>query len=612
MSYLDNENKIIALLVKNELLANEQLKMFRLKKEQHRQLLLRKIGGRRTNDRKRSALNQPDMVDILVSFRFEIPGKNGQILSEDAIMRLVAEDLKLPFKKLDPLELDLDLVTKTIPKSFALKHLLLPFGLRNGVYEVAIYDPDKIQALEDIERAKQIKIKAYLSTKSDIGKMLAEFFGFQSSITAAETHIGGPIVDLGNLEQYVEISSAKEIASSDQHIKSAVDHLFSYALEQRASDIHIEPKRNASMVRLRIDGVLHTIYNLPKVVHPAIISRIKTLSRMDIAEKRRPQDGRIKVDHEGKEAEIRVSTIPVAFGEKVVMRILDPDIIFQDLTNIGFTKENLDVYNSFVKSPHGIILVTGPTGSGKSTTLYSTLKCIATPEKNIITVEDPVEMVHEDFNQIAVQPAVDVTFATILRNILRQDPDIIMIGEIRDLDTATYAIQAALTGHLVFSTLHTNDAISAITRLADLGVQPFLLSSTLLGAMAQRLVRRICPHCKTGVKVKGEELQGFGFPVEQDEIELQRGKGCRQCRGTGFLGRCGIFEIFSLSDRLKKLVVANAPSSELLKIAREEGMKTLKEDAWDKVLQGLTTYQEVVRVTGEEVIDASVGVTTIN
>ena len=228
------------------------------------------------------------------------------------------------------------------------------------------------------------------------------------------------------------------------------------------------------------------------------------------------------------------------------------------------------------------------------------------------TIHKLVEMVHEDFNQIAVQPAIDVTFATILRNILRQDPDIIMIGEIRDLDTARYAIQAALTGHLVFSTLHTNDAISAITRLVDLGVQPFLVSSTLLGAMAQRLVRRICPHCKTGVKVKGEELHGFGFPVEQDEIELQRGKGCRQCRGTGFLGRCGIFEIFPLSDRLKKLVVANAPNSELLKIAREEGMKTLKEDAWDKVLQGLTTYQEVVRVTGEEVIDASVGVPSVN
>jgi general secretion pathway protein E len=603
MNFLDDEKYLLDLLTQNNLLTPEQEKTYSMKKEAQRQILLRKTGGRRTADRRKASISKPDVVDIIVSLQFQIPGRKNQGLSEDTIMQAVAKDLKMPFKKLDPLELDLDLVTKTIPKSFALKHLLLPFGIKDGVYEVAIYEPAKRQALEDIERANQIKIKPYLSTKSDIGRMLAEFFGFQTSITAAETHMAGPLVDLGNLEQYVKISSAKEITSSDQHIKSAVNHLFSYAFEQRASDIHIEPKRNISMVRLRIDGVLHTIYNLPKVVHPAITSRVKTLSRMDIAEKRRPQDGRIKVSHDGKDAEIRVSTIPVAFGEKVVMRILDPDIIFQDLSNIGFSPENLKLYNGFANSPHGIILVTGPTGSGKSTTLYSTLKCIATPEKNIITVEDPVEMVHEDFNQISVQTAIDVTFATILRNILRQDPDIIMIGEIRDLDTARYAIQAALTGHLVFSTLHTNDAISAITRLEDLGVQPFLISSTLLGALAQRLVRKICPHCTEKFTIRGLELRGFGFPAGKDEYTLRRGKGCKECRTTGYLGRCGIFEIFPMSDRLKKMVVANESSAELMKIAKQEGMKTLREDAWDKVLQGITTYQEVVRVTGEESSD---------
>jgi general secretion pathway protein E len=592
MNYLEDEKYLLDLLARNKLLNAEQVKTFILKKEQQRNLLFRKIGGRRADDRKGSPLSQPDVFDILVSLQFAIPGKKKQVLSEEDIIRAVAEDLNLPFKKLDPLDLDLDLVTKTIPKSFALKHLLLPFGIMNGVYEVAIYEPAKRQALEDLERALQIKIKPYLSTKSDIGRMLAEFFGFQRSITAAKTSIAGPMVDLGNLEQYVKISSAKEITSSDQHIKSAVDHLFSYAFEQRASDIHIEPKRSTCMVRLRIDGVLHTIYNLPNVVHPAIVSRVKTLSRLDIAEKRRPQDGRIKVSHENKEAEIRVSTIPVAFGEKVVMRILDPDIIFQDLTNIGFSPESLKTYNNFVSSPHGIILVTGPTGSGKSTTLYSTLKNIATPEKNIITVEDPVEMVHDDFNQIAVQPAIDVTFATILRNILRQDPDIIMIGEVRDLDTAAYAIQAALTGHLVFSTLHTND--------------PFMVSSTLLGAMAQRLVRKICPHCIEKFTMKGQELRGFGFAAPKDEYTLQRGKGCRQCRSTGYLGRSGVFEIFPMSDRLKKMVVANEPSSELIKVAKQEGMKTLREDAWEKVLQGITTYKEVIRATGEESSDMQV------
>jgi general secretion pathway protein E len=603
MNFLDDEKYLLDLLTRNKLLTPEQENTYSLKKEAQRHILIRKTGSRRTEDRRKASFNQPDVVDIIVSLQFQIPGRKNQGLSEDTIMQAVAKDLKMPFKKLDPLELDLDIVTKTIPKSFALKHLLLPFGIKDGVYEVAIYEPAKRQALEDIERANQIKIKPYLSTKSDIGRMLAEFFGFQTSITAAENHMAGPLVDLGNLEQYVKISSAKEITSSDQHIKSAVNHLFSYAFEQRASDIHIEPKRKTSMVRLRIDGVLHTIYNLPKVVHPAITSRVKTLSRMNIAEKRRPQDGRIKVSHDGKDAEIRVSTIPVAFGEKVVMRILDPDIIFQDLSNIGFSPENLKVYNSFVNTPHGIILVTGPTGSGKSTTLYSTLKCIATPEKNIVTVEDPVEMVHEDFNQISVQPAIDVTFATILRNILRQDPDIIMIGEIRDLDTARYAIQAALTGHLVFSTLHTNDAISAITRLEDLGVQPFLISSTLLGAMAQRLVRKICPHCNEKFTIKGQELSGFGFPASKDEYTLKQGKGCKECRNTGYLGRCGIFEIFPMSDRLKKMVVANESSAELMKVAKQEGMKTLREDAWDKVLQGVTTYQEVVRVTGEESSD---------
>ncbi len=517
-------------------------------------------------------------------------------------MRAVAEDLGLPFKKLDPLELDLEVVTKTIPKQFALKHMLLPFAVKNGVLEVAVYDPDSRQVLAEVERANQIKIKPYLSTKSDIRKMLAEFFGFQTSISAAETHLSGPAVDLGNLEQYVKIASTAEVNGSDQHITAAVDHMFNYAFEQRASDIHIEPKRSHGHVRLRIDGVLHTVYKLPKVVHGAVVSRIKSLGRLDIAEKRRPQDGRIKVDHEGKEAEIRVSTVPVAFGEKVVLRILDPDILFQDIESIGFSERDLAVYKSFMHAPHGIVLVTGPTGSGKSTTLYSTLKAIATPEKNIITVEDPVEMVHEEFNQISVQTAVDVTFSTILRNILRQDPDILMIGEIRDHETAAHAVQAALTGHLVFSTLHTNDAVTSISRLLDLGVQPFLIGSTLLGAMAQRLVRRICPHCAESYTIPAEEVKGLGLPVtETGTLTLRRGKGCQQCRGTGYLGRCGIFEVLPLSDRLRKMAIGSVSEAELREVARQEGMTTLREDAWRKVKEGTTTWQEVLRVTGEQV-----------
>ncbi|MCB2184351.1 MAG: GspE/PulE family protein [Desulfobulbaceae bacterium] len=598
MHYLDNETYLLDLLVRQRFILPEQQKVILLQKEQQKQLLRRQYrdqGKREVGEKERSI----DLVDIIVSLNLVIAGSQEEFLTEEKIVRAVASDLGLPFKKLDPLELDLDIVTKTIPKSFALKHLLLPFAVKNGVLEVAINEPDNRTLLEDIAKANQIKVRAHLSTKTDLIKILGEFFGFQSSISAAEDHLAGPGVDLGNLEQYVRISSSKELTSSDKNIKTAVDHLFNYAFDERASDIHIEPKRHMSKVRLRIDGVLHTIYDLPKVVHGAMLSRIKFLSRLDIAEKRRPQDGRIKVDREGREAEIRVSTIPVAFGEKIVMRILSSDIMFQAVEDIGFSERDLSVYRSFMQSPHGIMLVTGPTGSGKSTTLYSTLKYLASPEVNIVTVEDPVEMVHEDFNQIAVQPQIDVTFGTILRNILRQDPDIIMIGEIRDLETATNAIQAALTGHLVFSTLHTNDAVSAITRLLELGVQPFLVSSTLLGAMAQRLVRTICPNCQENFTIQTAKLKGFGFPLpDQPELTLSKGKGCRKCRGTGFIGRCGIFEIFPLTDPIKKLVSQGANSSEIGKVAIQEGMTTLKEDAWSKVMKGITTYEEAIRVTG--------------
>jgi general secretion pathway protein E len=518
-------------------------------------------------------------------------------------MQAVALEFRLPFKKLDPLALDMDVVTRSIPKNFAVSHLLLPFNLQNGILEIAIYHPDNKTVLADIEQANQVTVRPYLATKADIKKIQAEFFGFQKSIRAAESQFAGPgaggSVDIGNLEQFVKISSTKEISSSDQHIKSAVNHLFHYALDQQASDIHIEPKRDACMVRFRIDGMLHPIYKLPKVVHAAITARIKSLARMDISEKRRPQDGRIKLGVGGKkEVEIRVSTVPVSFGEKTVMRILDSDMIFQDLDNLALSQRDRQVFDSFITAPHGIVLVTGPTGSGKSTTLYSTLKKIATPEKNIVTVEDPVEMVHEEFNQISVQPLIDVTFSTILRNILRQDPDIIMIGEIRDLETAAHAVQAAMTGHLVLSTLHTNDAVSSIVRLMDMGLEPFLISSTLLGCVAQRLVRTICPACVEIFQMEKEELVKLGFPVSgSGTIELKRGKGCRQCRGTGYKGRCGVFEVFVFSEQISRMLRGGEGVDEMRKLAIREGMTTLREDAWQKVKAGITTYQEALRVT---------------
>ncbi|MBW1899681.1 MAG: type II/IV secretion system protein, partial [Deltaproteobacteria bacterium] len=375
-------------------------------------------------------------------------------------------------------------------------------------------------------------------------------------------------------------------------------HLFSYAIEQRSSDIHIEPKRDISLVRMRIDGILHTVYKLPKKIHRAIVSRIKNLARMDMAEKRRPQDGRIKTDKGGVEVEVRISTVPVAFGEKIVMRIMDPDILFQELINLGFSSFDISRYNDFIKKPHGIILVCGPTGSGKSTTLYSTLRSLSTPEINITTVEEPIEMIHEEFNQIAVQPLAGVTFSTILRNILRQDPDIIMIGEMRDLETAENAVQAAMTGHLVFSTLHTNDAPSSITRLLDLGVPYFLIQATLVGVLAQRLVRKICKYCKESFHIDTKELGELGLQTgRKGHLKLYKGKGCVRCRGTGYLGRMGIFEVLPYTESIKKITTEKTDFQAVLAQARKEGMRTLREDAIKKLLEGETTYQEVLRVT---------------
>ncbi len=606
MSYF-NSDDFLDLLMQHRLLSLRQRRFIEENREKQSQKLLRQFGGRRREDINRQHKGFPDLIDIILSLGMQTPEPNPTPITEEAMLRLVSRALKIPFKKLDPLKLDMEVITKIIPRNFAIRHLLLPFSLQDGVLQVATYFPDNQLALEDVERVAQVKVEPYLTTKEDIRKILAEFFGFQRSISAAESQFGavpGVVpIDIGNLEQYVRLATTQELSSTDQHIKAAVNHLFSYALEQRASDIHIEPKRDICLVRYRIDGILHTIHRLPKAVHSAITSRIKSLARLDIAEKRRPQDGRIKIgrNEEGSlEAEIRVSTVPVSFGEKTVMRILNPDVIFQNLDDLGFSRRDRLVYDGFMGASHGLVFVTGPTGSGKSTTLYSTLKQIATPEKNIITVEDPVEMVYEEFNQIAVQSQIDVTFSTILRNILRQDPDIIMIGEIRDLETATYAVQAALTGHLVFSTLHTNDAVSTILRLEDLGLEPFLIASTMLGALAQRLVRRICPHCTETYSVEADSLAKMGFPVSgKDAIELSRGKGCQQCRNTGYLGRMGIFEIFPMSVQMKKLIAARANDSELRQVAIREGMTTLREDAWRKVRAGQTTVEEALRVTSE-------------
>jgi len=533
--------------------------------------------------------------EVLASFNLEIHGSQGKLLTEDLITEGLAAATALPYLKIDPLRLDLNVVTDHIPRPFALKNLIVAVDESNGVITVAVADPYNEATVNELAAARRLKIKRVLSSKSDILKILREFYGFRASVLAAEAEASSAI-DLGNLEQFFKLKGHQDLDVTDRHVISAVDFLLNYAFDQHASDIHIEPKRETSLIRFRIDGVIHNIHVVPKPLHAPIVSRIKMLARMDLAEKRRPQDGRIKTRHNNKDIELRVSTVPVAFGEKTVVRIFDPDILLQDLDSMGFYPREMALYNSFLRRPNGIILVTGPTGSGKTTTLYSSLRSLSSPEVNIVTVEDPIEMVMEEFNQIGVQQGIGVGFDTILRNILRQDPDIIMIGEIRDRETAENAVQAALTGHLVLSTLHTNDSASTIVRLLDLGVPPFLISATLLGIVAQRLVRKICPHCKKIRTLSEPEADYLQLPKKP--YTVWEGEGCKECRGTGYRGRCGLFEVMDMNDRMKALVSASAELAQISSAARQEGLVTLREIAISKMLEGVTTYEEVVAMTG--------------
>lgn len=537
----------------------------------------------------------PSPAQVLASFNLETPGGNGRILSEDAITEVLAAFLNVTYLKIDPLKLDLDVVTSYIPRPFALKHLIVPVAAREGELTIAVADPFNDQLLRDFATAHRLTVRRVLSSTTDIQKILREFYGFRASVAAAEAE-SSAVVDLGNLEQLFKLRGEQELEGNDHHVISAVDFLLSYAFDQRASDIHIEPKRDKCLIRFRLDGLLHNIHLLPKPLHAPIVSRVKLLARMDLAEKRRPQDGRIKTSHSNKEVELRVSTVPTAFGEKVVIRIFDPDILLQELDSIGFYAREYALFNSFIHRPNGIILVTGPTGSGKTTTLYSTLRTLSSPEVNIVTIEDPIEMVMEEFNQIAVQQTIGVTFGNILRTVLRQDPDIVMVGEIRDGETADNAVQAALTGHLVLSTLHTNDAPSSIARLLDLGVPSYLISATVVGIIAQRLLRRVCPHCKVSRSLSADER--FYLQLHDESATVYQGEGCKECRGTGYKGRTGIFEVLEINERIRTLITDKVDPGEIVRAAEQDGFASLRQLAIRKMLEGITTYDEVVSITG--------------
>jgi general secretion pathway protein E len=396
----------------------------------------------------------------------------------------------------------------------------------------------------------------------------------------------------------MELGRTGKLDANDQHVVNIVDWLLQYAFDQRASDIHLEPRREMSNVRFRIDGVMHDVYEIPTNVMAAVASRIKIIGRMDVAEKRRPQDGRLKTrTPEGQEVELRLSTMPTAFGEKLVMRIFDPEVLVRNYRELGFSEQDDAMWQSMISQPNGIILVTGPTGSGKTTTLYSTLKQLAKPEVNVCTVEDPIELVEPSFNQMQVQRNIDLDFSSGVRTLMRQDPDIIMIGEIRDRETAEIAIQAALTGHLVLSTLHTNDAPSAITRMMDIGVPPYLLQSSILGIMAQRLVRTLCPHCKQPTEMSDEAWEALVKPWKAKKPDhMMEPVGCLECRNTGYMGRIGIYEMFTFTDKIKSLINESSDISEIRQQVIKDGLKPLRLSGASKVAKGLTTVEEVLRV----------------
>jgi general secretion pathway protein E len=524
-----------------------------------------------------------------------------RLLTLDVLSEWCAAKVNLPWLRIDPLKIDFTKVADVMSASYAARFNILPVELKPDALVVATADPFRTEWQDEIARISRRRIELVIANPLDIAQYISQFFSLAKSIRDANKASGQDLALRNNFEQLVELGKAnRQVDANDQHIVNIVDWLWGYAFEQRASDIHLEPKRESGVIRFRIDGVLHQVYQVPAVVMLAMTARIKLLGRMDVIEKRRPQDGRIKTrTHAGQEVELRLSTMPTAFGEKLVMRIFDPEVVVKTLPELGFPPDDAARWDGLTRRPHGIILVTGPTGSGKTTTLYTTLKALATSEVNVCTVEDPIEMVEASFNQMQVQPGIDLSFADGVRALMRQDPDIIMIGEIRDLETAEMAIQAALTGHLVLSTLHTNDAPSAVMRLLELGVPYYLLEATLIGIMAQRLVRTLCPQCKAPDGEVADDVWaniGGAWDLSKPPV-VYRPIGCPECRQTGFRGRTGLYELAVVTEGFSALIREQTDIGALRRQSVADGMKPLRIAGAMKVAEGATTAEEVLKVT---------------
>ena len=586
-------------LVKQGLLAEDSRKTAVARENVQRARLLREQASRAGGRGLRRAELSP--VELVASFEFPDVRRESELIDEDKATQVVAAAAGIPYRKIDPLKLDAGLITRTLSRPFARRHAVLPLERRGSLLVVATANPFDRELFENLRGLTGLEIEPVLSAPSDIHRAIAEVYGFRAQVSEAQTQLSSGGIDVGNLEQFVNLTGVEALEASSEPVIAAVEYLLHYAFEQRASDIHIEPRREESIIRMRIDGVLHPVHRIPKGVHGAIANRFKIMARLDIAY-RKPQDGRIRTARGDAEMELRVSTIPTTFGDKVVVRVLDPSVLVRDLSELGFLPEERETFERWLLRPHGLIVVTGPTGSGKTTTLYSALQALASPEVNVVTIEDPIEMVHEDFNQIAANPRTGTSFADALRHVLRQDPDVIMVGEVRDSETATQAVQAALTGHLVLTTLHTNDAVGAIARLRDLGVPSFLIAGTLTGVVAQRLVRQVCPSCAEDVPLTADEVAGLGVPHPEDhagELLARRGTGCAKCRYTGYYGRAGLFEILAVNARLRHLIAEGATPEVLVRTARQDGLKGLREHAVQKVASGVTSYEEAMRATAD-------------
>ena len=528
----------------------------------------------------------------------------GKPLDTEALAAWLAQRAKIPYLRIDPLKVDAGRVAEVMSVQYAELRKVLPVNVSASDVTVATSEPFDTAWVSEIEAHSRKRVRLVLSSPEDIARYTSEFYNLARSVKAAQKT--GEVSASANFEQLVELGKAnKALDANDQGVVQVVDWLWQYAFDQRASDIHLEPRRDIGAIRFRIDGVLHMVYQVPLTVMNAMTSRIKLLGRMDVVERRRPLDGRIKTrrpdsaDGPGAEVEMRLSTLPTAFGEKMVMRIFDPETVVKSVEALGFSAHDSERWKKLIARPHGIVLVTGPTGSGKTTTLYSTLKSLAHEEVNVCTIEDPIEMIEPSFNQTQVQAALDMGFAEGLRALMRQDPDIIMVGEIRDLATAEMAIQSALTGHLVFSTLHTNDAASAITRLADLGVPTYLIAATVVGVLAQRLARTLCPACKErDDSTDRAALDEVAKPWRlSGGVRAFRPVGCQACRQTGYRGRIGLYELMLMSDEGRRAIHPHLDVRALRQQAVRDGMRPLRLAGTMKVAEGLTTLEEVLRTT---------------